>query len=109
MPASDAHEREGYMALRRIIVACGSGVATSNVAAEKLRALLQARGLEVDVRAVDVKSLESEARLADLLVSITPYARRDQELPIPTLNGIALLTGVGVDPLIERILALARQ
>ncbi len=97
------------MPVRRIIVACGSGVATSNVAAEKLRTLLQDRGLRsLDVRAVDMKSLESEAKLADLLVTITPGSSRDAELGIPVLNGIPLLTGVGVSGLVDQIEALAK-
>ncbi|MBI3176130.1 MAG: PTS sugar transporter subunit IIB [Chloroflexi bacterium] len=96
------------MPVKRIIVACGSGVATSNVAAEKLRNLLRERGIQAEVRAVDMKSLESEARLADLLVSITPYASRDNELPIPVLSGIPLLTGVGVGPLIDKIAEMTK-
>lgn len=97
------------MPIKRIIVACGSGVATSNVAAEKLKDLLRERGLNLEVRAVDIKSLESEAKVADLLVSITPYAARDRELPIPVLNGIPLLTGVGVKGLIDQIAALVSK
>lgn len=97
------------MPVKRIIVACGSGVATSNVAAEKLRNLLNERGVRVEVRAVDIKSLEAEAKIADLLVSITPYAIRDKELPIPSLNGIPLLTGVGLADLIEQIIERTRN
>jgi len=97
------------MTVKRIIVACGSGVATSNVAAEKLRTLLEEKGLHVEVRAVDIKSLESEAKVADLLVSITPYAIRDKELPIPSLNGIPLLTGVGVNALVDQIAEMVRK
>lgn len=98
------------MPIKRIIVACGSGVATSNVAAEKLRGLLEERGLRsVEVRAVDIKSLEAEARLADLLVSITPGAKRDTELGIPVLNGIPLLTGMGAGKLADQIVELARK
>jgi galactitol PTS system EIIB component len=93
----------------RVIVACGSGVATSNVAASKLRDLLRARKIDADVRAVDIKSLEMEAKVADVLVSITPYATRDKELPIPALNGIPLLTGVGVGPLIDQIVAMVNK
>lgn len=92
------------MTIKRIIVACGSGVATSNVAAEKLKDLLRREGYhQVEVRAVDIKSLEAEAKVADLLVSITPYATRDKELPIPSINGIPLLTGVGTADVIEQI------
>jgi PTS system galactitol-specific IIB component len=97
------------MPIKRIIVACGSGVATSNVAAEKLKDLLRERGLNLEVRAVDIKSLESEAKVADLLVSITPYSARDRELPIPVLNGIPLLTGVGVKGLIDQIAAMVNK
>ena len=91
----------------RIIVACGSGVATSNVAAEKLKGALEARGLEHTVRAVNFGALESEQRVSDVLVSITPYATRDAELRIPSLNGIPLLTGVGISALIDQIVALS--
>lgn len=96
------------MAVKKIIVACGSGVATSNVAAEKLRGLLRDKGLHIDVRAVDMKSLESESAGADLLVSITPYGTKDRSLKIPMLSGIPLLTGVGVGPLIDKIAELAK-
>ncbi|MDW8064548.1 MAG: PTS sugar transporter subunit IIB [Anaerolineae bacterium] len=92
------------MLIKRIIVACGSGVATSNVAAEKLRNLLREQGYHnVEVRAVDIKSLEAEAKVADLLVSITPYSLRDKELSIPSINGIPLLTGIGVAEVIQQI------
>jgi PTS system galactitol-specific IIB component len=94
------------MAIKNIIVACGSGVATSNIAAEKLKDLLRDRNIRAEVRAVDIKSLEMEARHADLLVTITPYATRDQELGIKVLSGIPLLTGVGVDQLMEQIVEL---
>lgn len=98
------------MPVKRIIVACGSGVATSNVAAEKLRGLLEDRGMRsIEVRAVDIKSLESEAKLADLLVTITPGSQRDKELGIPVLNGIPLLTNVGAGKLADQIVELAKK
>lgn len=91
----------------RIIVACGSGVATSNVAAEKLKNVLEDRGLDHIVRAVSFGALETEQNISDVLVSITPYATRDAELKIPSLNGIPLLTGVGISALIDQIVALS--
>jgi len=96
------------MPVKRIIVACGSGVATSNVAAEKLKDLLRERGVQVEVRAVNFGSLESESRVADLLVTITPGASRDSDLKIPVLSGIPLLTGIGVSPLIDKIVEMTK-
>lgn len=96
------------MSVLRIIIACGSGVATSNVATEKLKGLLRERGIQAEVRAVNFGSLASEARVADLLVTITPGSSRDSELPIPVLSGIPLLTGVGVAPLLDKIAEMAK-
>jgi PTS system galactitol-specific IIB component len=98
------------MPVKRIIVACGSGVATSNTVAEKLRNLLEDRGLRsIEVRAVDIKSIEAEAKLADLLVTITPGSQRDQELGIPVLNGIPILTNIGAGKIVDQIVELAKK
>jgi galactitol PTS system EIIB component len=95
--------------VRRIIVACGSGVATSNLVAEKLRDIFRERGLlHLEVRTVDVRSLEHECQNADLLISLAPNSRRDHELPIPVLSGIPLLTGIGMSSMVERIVAMVK-
>jgi PTS system galactitol-specific IIB component len=82
------------MARKRILVPCGSGVATSNMAAEKLKRLLKERGLDADVQACDFKSLASLAKQADLIVSVAPNS--GLKYSIPVINGIPLLTGVGL-------------
>lgn len=95
------------MPIRRIIVACGSGVASSNMVAEKLRDILRERGLlDVEVRTVDVRSLEHECQNADLLISLAPNSRRDRELSIPMLSGIPFLTSLGMKSAVERIVAM---
>ena len=86
---------------KRILVPCGSGVATSNMAAEKLKSLLKRDRLEADVQAVDFKSLASLASQADLIVSVAPHG--GQKYPIPVINGIPLLTGVGLEQCLEEI------
>ena len=51
--------------MKRIFVACGSGVATSQTVASKIQSMCEDEGLDVSVEAVDIKSLEV------LLISVT--------------------------------------
>lgn len=90
-----------------ILVPCGSGVATSMTAAEKLKQLLKLRKLEAEVQAVDFKSLRTYASSAALIVSIAPYEKVDYGVPVVT--GIPFLTGVGVDKVMDQIEKILKE
>ena len=64
--------------MKQIVVACGSGVATSTVAQE----------------AVNIKSVDRYIAGSCAYIAITKVTK---EYPIPVINGIAFLTGVGQD------------
>ena len=49
----------------KIIVACGSGIATSQTVANKVSKLLKDRGIDADVEAVDIHSLKHYIKSAD--------------------------------------------
>lgn len=87
--------------MKRIIVACGSGVATSQTVASKVADLCEQRGLNVEVEAVDIKSLDTHIKRCDLYISITPYAKNDYN--VPTVSGIPFLTGVGMEEAMKEI------
>jgi PTS system galactitol-specific IIB component len=79
----------------KVVVACGSGVATSQVVAEKVRKLLVARGVNADV--VD----------ADAYVSVVKSEGEDYDVPV--FNGVAFLTGMNVESELSRlVLALGK-
>ncbi|KKK33906.1 PTS galactitol transporter subunit IIB [Salinicoccus sediminis] len=80
--------------MKNVIVACGSGVATSQTVASKVKRILDENNVRANVEAVDIKSLDSYIRSADVYVSIT---KSNKEYEIPTLNGIAFLTGMGLE------------
>ena len=86
---------------KKIFVACGSGVASSETAAYKLRNLLRERKLEAEVEVVDFKRLRSIARQADILVNIAPYDKT--EYGIPMVTGVPFLTGVGLAEVMDEI------
>lgn len=87
--------------MKRIVVACGSGVATSTMVAELLKSALAKRGIQVDVKVCDFKSLSSVASSADLLVSIAPYEKVNYGIPM--VSGIPLLTGVGSEKTVDEV------
>lgn len=87
--------------MKKLIVACGSGVATSQTVASKLTKMLKESGKQADVEAVDMKSLDSSIRGADGYVSIV---KPKTDYGIPVFNGIAFLTGMGQKEELEKII-----
>lgn len=87
--------------MKRIIVACGSGVATSQTVASKVAGLCEERGIIVEVEAVDIKSLDTHIKQCDLYICITPYDSSDYN--VPTISGIPFLTGVGIEVAMDEV------
>lgn len=94
--------------MKTIIVACGGGIASSATVASKINDRLKDLRLSslAHVEAIDIKSLDTYIRTADLYVSITPTMRAKKEYAIPTINGIPFLTGVGIDAAMQEIIRI---
>ncbi|BAK95409.1 PTS sugar transporter subunit IIB [Tetragenococcus halophilus] len=92
--------------MKKIIVACGSGVATSQTVASKLSKLLKERKITADVEAVDIKSLKHHVKNADAYVSIV---KSKEEFDIPVFNGVAFLTGMGQEEELQKIINLIEE
>jgi len=92
---------------KRIIVACGSGVATSQTIASKLSNMLEADGIDYNVDAVDYKSIFNELPSASIYVYIAqPDAEvleKAEELGVSVFPGIPFLTGMGMDGVYQQI------
>ena len=54
---------------KRIIVACGGAIATSTVAANRIRELLKANGIDGEVKQTRITELDAEKDGADLIVT----------------------------------------
>ena len=80
--------------MKQIVVACGSGVATSQTVASKVNRLLKENNVPAEVLAVDIKSVDRYIAGSVAYIAITKV---DKEYPIPVINGIAFLTGAGQD------------
>lgn len=87
--------------MKKLVVACGSGVATSQTVASKLTKLLKERKVNVEVEAIDMKSLEYHLKSADAYVSIV---KPPKDYGVPVFNGISFLTGVGMEAELNKII-----
>ncbi|MCL5045887.1 MAG: PTS sugar transporter subunit IIB [Actinobacteria bacterium] len=86
---------------KRVLVACGTGIATSTVVATKVADACQKAGIPVEViqcKAIEVPSYVAQG--ADLIVSTTILS---QKFTVPVVNGLAYLTGIGADQVSEQI------
>ena len=84
-----------------IIVACGSGIASSTTAAERLKGVVERENLGWSVQAASFRELHVVAKQADVLATIAPSGKIDYGIPV--VNGVSLLTGVGVEKTVEAI------
>lgn len=86
---------------KRIIVACGGAIATSTVAANRIRELLKTNGIDGEVKQTRITELESEKDGADLIVTT---AKVKKDFGVPTLHGVAFISGIGIEKLEQQIL-----
>ncbi|MCX8582232.1 MULTISPECIES: PTS sugar transporter subunit IIB [unclassified Gilliamella] len=88
--------------MKKVIVACGSGVATSQTVASKVTRLLKERNLnDIKVEVVDLKSVDSHIKNSAAYIAITKI---EKTYPIPVINGIAFLTGINMDAELQKII-----
>jgi len=92
---------------RKIIVACGGAVATSTLAAEEIKELCAEHGIVLDLIQCRVTEIETYMDGADLICTT---ARVDRQFGnIPVVHGMPFVSGVGIDALKEKILALLQE
>ena len=86
----------------KIVVACGSGVATSEMVAAKLRHLLAEKDVDAEVVAVDVAHVDEALAGAAAFV---PVVAPERSYDVPTVSGVAFLTGMNQDKELDRLIA----
>lgn len=86
--------------LFKIVVACGTAIATSTHVAIKIKELLEERGLKIHTIQCRVQEVPSLAPDADLVVAT---AQVPFDIDVPVVDGIPFLTGIGVKEVIDKI------
>jgi PTS system galactitol-specific IIB component len=84
----------------KIVVACGTAIATSTHVAIKVKELLEARNIKIHTIQCRVPEVPSLAPNADLVIATAqvPY-----DIGVPVVDGIPFLTGIGLKEVIDKI------
>jgi len=86
--------------MKKILVACGTAIATSTVVAKKLQELLEKRGMQVKIDQCKASEVPAKAAGYDLIVSTTEVSDTKGK---PLVRTVSFLTGVGVDADVQKI------
>lgn len=93
--------------MKRLLLACGMGVATSTVVLNRLNAAMEARGLkgQYTTRQCKIAEVATKASDYDLVIATAQLP----DVGIPVINGVSLLTGVGAEKVWDEIAGKIRE
>lgn len=89
--------------MKKILVACGTAIATSTVVAKKLQEALEKRGLAVKIDQCKASEVPAKVKGYDLVVSTTEVGDTAGK---PLVRTVSFLTGIGVDADVQKIAKL---
>ncbi|MET0592801.1 MAG: PTS sugar transporter subunit IIB [Polyangiaceae bacterium] len=91
--------------MKKILVACGTAIATSTVVARKLAEKLEAMGLAVQIDQCKASEVGARASGYDVVVSTTEV---DDAKGKPLVRTLSFLTGVGIEADVQKIAGILR-
>ena len=85
---------------KSILVACGTGIATSTVVANIVEEALRDRGFNVHVKQCKVSEVPAHVDGVDLIITTTQLSGN---FGVPIIQTLAFLTGIGKEDAIKKI------
>lgn len=92
--------------MKTILFACGTGVATSTAVNATVTEEMKRRGLTFNAQQAKATEVPSLADNVDLIVATTPISSSVNK---PVIKGLAFLTGIGKDKVLDEIEAYLRE
>ena len=87
---------------KTILVACGTGIATSTMAAKSIESAMEDRGIDVITRQCKTSEIKGRLNGVDVLVTTTSFS---DDIGVPIIRTLAFLTGMGKEEAIDEIIA----
>jgi PTS system galactitol-specific IIB component len=87
--------------MKTIVIACGTGIATSTVVVERVKALLQENGLEANIIQCTMGDVAGYADQADVIITTMQL---ENTFSKPVITAVSFLTGVGQEETEQQIL-----
>jgi PTS system galactitol-specific IIB component len=95
------------MYVKRILLACGSGVATSEAVRVRIEKLLNSEGFEGGYT-IDMCKIAQAPELSSSYDFLIATTQAPVTIKCPYVNGVPFLMSVGVDEATRRVLQLMR-
>lgn len=90
---------------KKVIVCCGGAVATSTIAATKVKELCEREGIDAEICQIRINEIESNLP-ADLIV---PTSRMTEDFGIPVITGMPFISGLGQDETEAKIIDVLKN
>lgn len=87
--------------MKKVLVACGAGIATSTVVCNRVENLLKENNIKAEIIQCKIVEVASRQAEADLIVSTTILPTTYK---IPALIATAYISGIGMEKMDQKIL-----
>ncbi|WP_028274555.1 PTS sugar transporter subunit IIB [Atopococcus tabaci] len=87
--------------MKRVLVACGNGIATSTVVASKIRTYAQKEGVNITTEQCKLMEVPGKGDNYDLVVTTGQFGG---QINTPVVGGMSLLTGIGQQDTLKEII-----
>lgn len=87
--------------MKRVIVACGGAVATSTIAANRVKELCEENGIDLDLCQCRIAEIAGNLP-ADLIVTTSNCT---EDFGVPIVHGMPFISGLGVEDTEAEILS----
>ncbi|MFD1449064.1 PTS sugar transporter subunit IIB [Oceanobacillus profundus] len=94
--------------MKKLLIMCGTGIATSTVVTGKVKEWLKEQNLENKVTLYQSKISEELSRIDEYDIVVSTTIVPDNIKP-KVIDGVPLLTGIGIDELYDQILEKVNQ
>lgn len=94
--------------MKTIIVSCPGAVATSSIVESQVEKLLQENNIEHRIIKCPVREVESKLENYDVDLIVTS-GRFEFNSDVKTINGMNLITGIGMDKVNQQILDVLKN
>lgn len=92
--------------MKRVIVACGSGIATSTMISMRIDELLNNHGIDHEIIQISINEIDSYEDHGDVIVSSTQLQK---SYSIPTVLGIGFISGINAEEAEQKLLEILDQ
>lgn len=92
--------------MKTVIIACGSGIATSTMISMRVEDILNQHGIEHEIIQCSINEIDSYEDRGDVIVSSTQL---QNEYSIPSVMGIGFISGIGADEAQAQLVEILSQ